>query len=171
MQSRHAVAPANGWYVPGVHAAQEPCPVWGCTVADEGYAGVDADTPFYRSRAVGVTGVGAVAWPAYRSVLNYDPRANVLRGCVVAVEGCMDPSAPNYDPLATADSNDWCVARRTGCMVPPPPGGAATPGAALNYDPNATVVRPRGRTSSALYPCLADRRPFVSRAWQPGPPV
>ena len=114
-------------------------PVWGCTVADEGYAGVDADTPFYRSRAVGVTGVGAVAWPAYRSVLNYDPRANVLRGCVVAVEGCMDPSAPNYDPLATADSNDWCVARRTGCMVPPPPGGAATPGAALNYDPNATV--------------------------------
>ena len=122
-------------------------------MAEEGYAGVNADTPFYRSRAVGVTGVGAVAWPAYRSVLNYDPRANALRGCRVAVEGCMDSSAANYDRLATADSNDWCVARRAGCMMMPPPGDAPA-GAALNYDPNATVpdlsacvLRVRGCTS------------------------
>ena len=81
-------------------------------MAEEGYAGVNADTPFYRSRAVGVTGVGAVAWPAYRSVLNYDPRANALRGCRVAVEGCMDPSAANYDRHATADSNDCTSAPR-----------------------------------------------------------
>ena len=29
-------------------------------------------------------GIGPVAWSAYQSVLNYDPNANALRGCIVA---------------------------------------------------------------------------------------
>ena len=86
--------------------------VAGCTLRPEGYAGVDGDTPGYKSLSVGVPrlGVGVVAWPSYGSVLNYNQTATTLEGCVPAIEGCMDSSALNYDPDATIDSNGWCVA-------------------------------------------------------------
>ena len=144
-------------------------PVYGCTVRDEGYAGVDPATPFYQSRAVGVPlrGAGEVAWPAYRSVLNYEPAANSLRGCVVAIEGCMDPTAVNYDALATVDSNEWCVPRRAGCMMPA--STVALPlnfeGLPLNFDPSVTahdpaacVLRVRGCTS----PTALNYRPLAT---------
>ena len=92
----------------------------GCTLRPEGYAGVAGDTPGYKSLYVGVPreGVGVVAWPSYGSVLNYDPMATTLDGCVPAIEGCMDSAALNYDADATIDSNGWCVATAVaiGCM-------------------------------------------------------
>ena len=51
----------------------------------------------------------------------------------------MDPSAANYDPLATADSNNWCVARRAGCMMPPPHGAAVA-------GEDGTLCRPCSRS-------------------------
>ena len=50
--------------------------------------------------------------------------------CVVAVEGCTDPSATNYDPAATTDLGGWCVSRVAGCMAPR---------GASNFRPDATV--------------------------------
>ena len=87
-----------------------------------------------------------MAWPSYGSVLNHDPSANTLAGCVLAIEGCMDPTALNYDPDATVDSGDWCVPIVHGCMLPSWGGDALADGdgggqshLALNYDPSATV--------------------------------
>ena len=123
-------------------------PVRGCTLPTEGYADVDPATPGYESRYVGVPapGVGVVAWPSYGQVIAHDAAANTLQGCVLAVEGCMDPAAYNYDADATLDSRlaaaqhaaqhelqggsggesappaspsvGWCVADVEGCMMP-----------------------------------------------------
>jgi len=96
-------------------------PVPGCTVPSEGYAGVNNATPAYKQRTVGVpsTNVGQIVFPEYANVRQYDPLANVLRGCEVVVEGCMDSSAINYEPHANQQSDaTWCVPRFEGCMMP-----------------------------------------------------
>jgi len=50
------------------------------------------------------------------SATNYNPNANVDNGsCVGEVEGCMDPNAFNYNPLANYDSGN-CVPVVLGCM-------------------------------------------------------
>jgi len=94
----------------------------GCTIPNEGYHGVDPDTPGYKSRSYGTLARAAnptvTALPEYQSVLNYDSSANVLSGCVVAIEGCMDSTAANYDPAATVSSYTWCVPLVVGCMMP-----------------------------------------------------
>jgi len=64
--------------------------------------------------------VGRVPWSAYGSVMSYSQSANVLLGCVVTIEGCMDSTAVNYDPAANTDSNTWCVPAVSGCMMPDP---------------------------------------------------
>ena len=70
------------------------------------YSGVDPATPSYQSLSYGsaLRGVGVVPVPGYASAVNYDPAATVNAGCVVAVEGCMQPSAVNYNPNATVRS-------------------------------------------------------------------
>jgi len=51
-------------------------------------------------------------------VKNYNSAANVNTGCEVAIEGCMDPEAANFDPKANYQSWSWCVPKVVGCMMP-----------------------------------------------------
>jgi hypothetical protein len=96
--------------------------VKGCTVQSTttSYTGVDSNTPSYQQRYVGVNArsIGHVILPSYRAVLQYDSGANVNYGCVVAIEGCMDPTAINYDSHANINTNTWCIPRVEGCMMP-----------------------------------------------------
>jgi hypothetical protein len=62
-------------------------------------------------------------------MLNYNASANVLSGCVPAIDGCMDSSAANYDAHATVQLVAICVPRVVGCMNP----------RATTYNPVATV--------------------------------
>merc|ERR1740138_587958 len=84
-------------------------PVPGCTLKSAGYADVDADTPMYKqrygsqnTRTQAPTLGGRLIYAGYKSVLNYNSAANVLSGCTVVIEGCMDPTAANYDPKANS---------------------------------------------------------------------
>jgi hypothetical protein len=99
-------------------------PVLGCSLPAADYAGVDPTTPGYKGRAVGTplatAGGGVVAYPTYGSVLNAVAGANVLTACAVAVEGCRDETAVNYDPLATVNTATWCIPKVYGCMMPSP---------------------------------------------------
>jgi len=81
-------------------------------------------------RSVGVPSMGMVPFAPYGAVVAHDPWANVLEGCVVAIEGCTDSTAANYDSKATVNQGSWCVPHVSGCMDP----------AAANYDPAATVA-------------------------------
>ena len=108
-------------------SAADACvePIFGCTVDAEPYAGVDPATPGHRSGSVGTPSGGVVPYPEYPAVLNYDPLANAMLpatdgpvpprssgSCAVAVEGCRDEHAVNYDPHANVDSGGWCVPAR-----------------------------------------------------------
>jgi len=98
--------------------------VLGCTVNDGSYAGVDSTTPGYQSRWVGqpLRSVGKVVettpFAKYDNVINYDSNANVLHGCIVLIEGCMDSTAVNYDSNANYNTNTWCIPPISGCMMP-----------------------------------------------------
>jgi len=120
--------------------------VRGCTVHDEPYEGVEAATPAYRSGFYGSKYRSVASQGAFsinptgrqdegpflpdpddfigKAVKSFLPSANVLHDpnghsmCVVAVEGCMDSNSKNYDPLATVNSNTWCVPIVPGCMMP-----------------------------------------------------
>ena len=151
-------------------------PKWGCTLREEGYAGVDPATPSYKGLLVGVNtpfGVplggkagsgpagGMRPAPFHKAVLNYDQTANAINStglangtssCVIVIEGCMDPTAVNYDSRANVNSATWCVKAKRGCMMPSGaaavakagilhPAGRDTAGAS-NYDPLATVNDP-----------------------------
>jgi len=98
--------------------------VYGCTVKDTPYDSVNSDTPSWRSGKHG----DPVRWIGMQyenqdftgsAVTNYSSAANVNEGCVVAIEGCMDPTAANYDSAATINSLTWCVPLVLGCMMPP----------------------------------------------------
>lgn len=142
--------------------------VYGCTINSNTYHGVDSTTPGYESDFVGqpYRSVGKVAFDSI-TVLNYNPLANAipdqsdrslpagtsgnLMGCIIAVEGCMDSTAVNYDSDANINTNTWCIPTIVGCMMP----ASANPntaylisgetfvhtrdGLAANYDPAATV--------------------------------
>merc|ERR1712216_791446 len=98
----------------------------GCTLRSQ-YYGVDQNTPAYDSSFVGLPlrGVGEVPYEQGSNQLNtannFDPSANVLFGCELTVEGCMDSTAVNYDSYATINSNTWCIPVKTGCMMPSTP--------------------------------------------------
>jgi len=128
--------------------------VYGCTVALETYADVHPGTPGYKSGSHGSAqpGVGVVNELDYaltsKQVLNYSPSATVNHGCILALQGCMDSTALNYDANATINSNSWCIFARPGCMMPDAARASSTyasqgvrDGLATNYDPAATVHR------------------------------
>jgi len=123
---------------------EHPCiePIRGCTVSAISYAGVASDTPQFRSGvyAPRFSLLSPVAETQYNgpAVVNHDPSANVNSGCVVAVEGCMDSGAVNYDPHATVNSFSWCIPSVVGCMNPDSP----------SYDPRATK---HNSTSCAIH--------------------
>ena len=73
------------------------------------------------------------------SVLNFNRSATVNRGCVLAIEGCMNSSAVNYDPVATVNTRTWCIAAALGCMRPDfrQPSPHRRDGSS-HYDPRAT---------------------------------
>ena len=102
--------------------------------------GVNSGT--YASGAAGGSGLAGIqANPNGPVVTNYNPAATVLDGsCIVAVEGCMDSTARNYDPLATVQTGTWCVPLVTGCMMPA--GSLANSHLAANYNPSATLNVP-----------------------------
>ena len=79
-------------------------------------------------RALCMAQVGMVLFPSYGTVTRHDADANVLEGCQVIVEGCMNSSAINYDPEANTNTGTWCVPMVRGCMMPQ----------AINFDSSAT---------------------------------
>ena len=138
-------------------------PVLGCTLTNGSlYEGVALGTPNVRSAFVGSPRRGLVAWPDARAVLNHDPRANVLQGCVLAIEGCMDSRALNYDPDATVDSADWCVLPRRGCMLPGAHDGAAS------LAPNASVAHDGAAAAAAATATAAAAAAFPRAHWLDG---
>jgi len=84
-------------------------------IGTTGYSKHDAKTEFVMGKHVVETYTGA-NWKTPGS-------------CTVAIEGCMEASAVNYDPHATVQSSTWCVPKVVGCMDP----------AALSFNPSATV--------------------------------
>eukprot|EP00967_Tisochrysis_lutea_P023530 scaffold27003_cov31-Tisochrysis_lutea.AAC.1 len=50
------------------------------------------------------------------TALTYSADATDPADCVIVIEGCMDPTAANYDSMATVDSGDWCRPYSLGCM-------------------------------------------------------
>ena len=100
--------------------------------------------PLMRPRTVGTPLRGMVPFPQYGAAVVHNPAANVLDGCVIAVEGCMDSAAANYDLHATLNQGSWCIPRVVGCMDP----------SAFNYNPLATV----SNTST----CVTTRRGCTS---------
>lgn len=113
----------------------------GCPIAEFSYAGVDKATPGFKSlyhddkaSIEGATGRYQTAMPDAKNVVlkPEDPKnANWYKpgSCTVAIEGCMDSNAANYDPVATINSKTWCVPKVEGCMDPD----------ALNFSPLATI--------------------------------
>ena len=129
--------------------------IYGCTLSMLTYAGVPSDTPGFKSGFYGLAlpNVGEISETAYggTAVLNYSHIANVLDGCVISIEGCMDSTAANYDPIATVQSGSWCIPRVVGCMMPSSsvanamyvsPQGNLKDGLAANFTPGATVHDP-----------------------------
>jgi len=131
-------------------------PVYGCTLKTASYDGVDSNTPGFKSLHVGVptTNVGTINVASIGNVKTHNPAANVLSGCEVIIEGCMDPTAVNYEPRANSQTYTWCVPRFTGCMMPTQKvqstsmntlseGGFtrthAKDSGSANFDPSATV--------------------------------
>jgi len=100
------------------------------------------------------------------AVVRFDAAANVLDGCVVAIEGCMEPTAANYEPNATINEATWCVPALPGCMAP----------RNRRYDAAATVHDPsycaRGRrgcmSSTAINYDPAAEQPTACYEYVPG---
>merc|ERR1719502_305999 len=69
------------------------------------YSNVDPNTPnfdgIYKDDFKQPNTVFLSATPV---ATNYNAAANVNRDCVIAVEGCMDPTAANYDDTATINT-------------------------------------------------------------------
>jgi len=100
--------------------------VVGCTVPVTSYlGGGNIDTPGYRSLVFG-SNVRTQTQRLFNGaqVIQFNPEANAMGGfegpgaCRISIEGCLEPDAVNYDPLATINSNTWCVPRVLGCMMP-----------------------------------------------------
>jgi len=139
----------------------------GCTVAATPYAGVEAGTPMYKSGFYGAAGAGSAGgWPYLkvfssvytgRAVTNYNSAANNNTGCIVAVEGCMDSTAVNYDSKATINSYTWCVPAVSGCMVPNEAYAASSYSTTQNQSSifGATIDRPT--TAFAITTTVHDR--------------
>ena len=66
----------------------------------------------------------------YPLALNYNPSANVNRGCIFRRAGCDDPTARNYDSSVTMAEKWQCKYDKTGCAMP----------GALNYNSKVTAT-------------------------------
>ena len=66
----------------------------------------------------------------YPLALNYNPSANVNRGCIFRRAGCDDPMARNYDSSVTVAEGWRCKYDKMGCAMP----------GALNYNSKATLT-------------------------------
>jgi len=64
------------------------------------------------------------------TAVTYSADATDPADCVIVIEGCMDPTAVNYDSMATIDSGDWCRPYSLGCMDNQE---------SMNFDPAHTV--------------------------------
>ena len=121
-----------------IQSAQYPCiqARYGCSVNPISYGikpaiyngptiPVAADTPGVKSGYHGSAyrGVGVVPETVYNGpvVLNFNNLANAIGtgddACVIAVEGCMEPNAANYNPKATVNTWTWCIPKVEGCMM------------------------------------------------------
>lgn len=92
----------------------------GCTLGPSIYSKVKPTTPAFQSIYADNAArfMPREIMPLHKAATNYRADANVNEGCIVAIEGCLDSSAANYDPKATVDSNTWCVPSLPGCMDP-----------------------------------------------------
>ena len=122
-------------------------PVAGCTVPSLPYTGMESATPgftgLYVGKPLGFPAVtGRVNYPAYATTTNYLATANVLSSCTMAIEGCMDPTAVNYDSKATVNTNTWCVPKVNGCMIPGRYTSTVKDFGSANYMAAATVNVP-----------------------------
>ena len=116
----------------------------------------------------------------YPAMTTYNAAANVMSGCVVAIEGCMDSTAANYDPLATVSTLSWCVPSVRGCMDPRAynyspmttihnqtlcsyQGGCMDP-SAINFDPKATAAGPCYLEPATFSGRAASTRPHSTSA-------
>ena len=136
----------------------------GCTVAAAFYAGITSGTPVplaqAPSRMPGRT-VGTAGFVGMVAVLNPSTTANVNEGCIIAIEGCMDSSAINYEPRANVQATTICLPRVQGCMMPTLAGagpsaplqfGGQRDGLAVTYNAAATM-HDRSACSVARYGC------------------
>jgi hypothetical protein len=121
--------------------------VEGCVLPTASYAGVSSDVKGYKSLYVAqpIRGDATVRYKDYKTALNSTADANWMTSCKLAIEGCMDPSAVNYDPKANSNTNTWCISVKTGCMMPSVDAGAPldddlhSTGGSATYNPDATV--------------------------------
>lgn len=105
----------SGWYVGSNSRPGDYTGNWGtyettAKIPQAVWAGADGMAP-------------AVANPGPAGA-NFGVGAN--SGCIVAVEGCMDPTAVNYDSKATLNSYTWCIPKKSGCMMPTDENAAAS---------------------------------------------
>jgi len=157
-------------YNPYASVDDDSCilPQAGCSLVNEGYYKVDPtmpDTQKYESLYVGmpVRLEGEVGYADYKPFLEGNTAeqgvvasttsdgkhySKTPAGCTTAVEGCMDPTAINYDSDANVNSASWCIYPVEGCMMPPAEAAASyfpgtrlhtKNGVALNYGADVTV--------------------------------
>ena len=116
------------------------------TGSGSAYEHVHSTADKYQSLPVGLplpgmaseTDVGMVTFASYAAVTTTNALAtatvmggptcstahhggNVCTGphcCTFVIEGCMSPTAINYNPHANKNSNTWCVEPKPGCMMP-----------------------------------------------------
>ena len=125
-------------------AKVEGCTLSNTDAANNVYAGVDPATPGFQSLYLPLPGGGKAPVPIHPAVANPNPSANVNVGCLIAIEGCTDPTAGNYDSRATTNTVTWCVPNVEGCLMPNLAGGAPIApnqrdvGGAANYNPLAS---------------------------------
>jgi hypothetical protein len=146
--------------------------IYGCTINSDSYHAVNSETPGYESDFTGQPwrAVGKVATPDAITVLNYNSNANAipdqgdrsltlapgtsgnLMGCILAIEGCMDSTAVNYDSDANINTNTWCVPPIVGCMMPATtnPNPLFLAPAVPNPQPYAGAVESRVHTRDGL---------------------
>merc|ERR1719453_2145405 len=82
-------------------------PVYGCTINDASYYEVDSQTPGFKGLYLHKGTEKVMQGSDWKSVINYDANANAMKAgytCIVAVEGCTDPNAVNYNSYANINT-------------------------------------------------------------------
>jgi len=179
VQSGPCEYPTEGCMEPGAYnfnpAATEAgvCihKVTGCSLDERLYVGLDNETAVFANggaspenlKFAGGLPLGLLPYGHWNTTLStpWAVAANTYVAdatepdCVVAVEGCMDPTAVNYDSRATTDNGNWCIAKIEGCMAPTN---------VANSRPDATVnVNCIGTALGCTSPAAANFNPKASQ--------